>query len=412
MNKVSVIMARGVEGCGVTKYTVEQIKWLRKHGHDVKVYAAKDKNYSRKYAHDLGEFEYFKFAEDQGINKMIEECNNSDVIIINSLPSKDTGRGKGSGEDAVKNWKRALKSFKKPVALIQHDHTVYSIKRNGALEEAIDAAKIIFVHSTENDFSDYVKVHTGIDNPLLAAFGEVRDFPRIISFQPGIDFDGTRARYWKPIEEQDDRHHKWIGRCTSWKGYNLMFDWHNKFLAPNGYLTTFEGIEKSPAYLAFKEISDFYSELQSHPKDVDLSSRYGDKATVFSTFVNDELMHRMSRVGFGYQLSVLKQKYIERSIEYTHQEVVAAGAIPVFRKEYGDACKHRVTGDPLSQSKDNYTLWLSDTNGAEVIEQVKKLVSDSVLRDEWREGAFEFYKQHQDSELTFADLMNKIKENV
>lgn len=412
MNKVSVIMARGVEGCGVTKYTVEQIKWLRKHGYETKVYAAKDKNYSRKYAHDLGDFEHFKFADEAGINKMIEECNNSDVIMINSLPSKDTGRGKGSGARAVDNWKHALKSFTKPVVLIQHDHTVHSIKRNGALNEAIDAADVIFAHATTNDFSEYVKEHTGAGNPLLAALGENTDSPNILSFQPGIDFDGIRKQYWKPIEDQDARHHKWIGRCTSWKGYKLMFSWHNNFLAPNKYLTTFEGIERSPAYLGFKEISDYYDELPNHPDDVDLSQRYGDKASVFSTFINDELMHRMSRVGFGYQLSILKPKYIERSIEYTHQEIVAAGVIPVFRKEYGDVCKHRLTGDPLSQSKNNYTLWLDETNGAEVIDQVNKLTNDSCLRDEWREGAFEFYKQHQDSEFTFVDLMTQIKENI
>jgi len=111
-------------------------------------------------------------------------------------------------------------------------------------------------------------------------------------------------------------------------------------------------------------------------------------------------------------LSILKPKYIERSIEYTHQEVVAAGAIPVFRKEYGDVCIHRVTGDPLSESKNNYTLWLGEGNQDQVIEQVKKLTADAALRDEWREGAFEFYKQHQDAEYTFTDLMNSIKENL
>lgn len=412
MKKISVIMARGVEGCGVTKYTVEQIKWLRKHGYETKVYAAKDKNYSRKYAHDLGEFDHFKFADGEAMNRMIEECNKSDVIMINSLPSKDNGRGKGSGAEAVENWRRALKEFKKPVVLIQHDHTVYSIKRNGALEEAIDAANIIFAHATTNDFSQYVKEYTGAGNPLLAALGEDTSSPEILPFQPGIDFDGIRAQYWKPIEEQDPRHHKWIGRTTSWKGFDLMFKWHNEFLMPNGYLTTFEGIEKSPAYLSFKEISDFYPELTTAHSEVDLSDRYGKKATVFSTFINDELMHRMSKVGFGYQLSILKPKYIERSIEYTHQEVVAAGAIPVFRKEYGDVCRHRVTGDPLSQSKNNFTLWLDKTNGAEVIEQVNKLTHDPILRNEWREGAFEFYKQHQDAELTFSDLMTKIKENL
>ena len=32
--KVAIIMGRGIEGCGVTKFTVEQTKWLKKNGYD------------------------------------------------------------------------------------------------------------------------------------------------------------------------------------------------------------------------------------------------------------------------------------------------------------------------------------------------------------------------------------------
>lgn len=410
MNNVSVIMARGIEGCGVTKYTVEQIKWLRKNNYEVKIFASKDKSFSRKNAHIIDDVNLFKFANKTLLDQMISECNNSDFIVINSLPAKSNGRGKGVGDEALNNWIHALKSFDKPVVLIQHDHTIYSIKRNGALDEAIESADIIFAHSTKNDFSEYVRDQSSL-GPLSHFFGEENN-KKIIAFQPGIDFDGIRKKYWKPIEEQDNFHHKWIGRTTSWKGFDLMFSWHNNFLMPNGCLTTLEGIEKSPAYLAFKELSDYYDHLADHPNDIDLSDRYGDKASVFSTFINDELMHRMSRCAFGYQLSILKPKYIERSIEYTHCEVVASGAIPVFRKEYGDTCIHRVTGDPLSKSKNNCTLWLDKTNGSDVIEQVKLLANDPVMRNEWREAAFEFYKSHQDSDLTFSDLFKNIKENI
>ena len=134
MNKVAIIMARGIEGCGVTKYTVEQVKWLKAHGYETKVYASKDKAFSRKNAHDLGQVDLFKFAEEAQINRMIEECNNSDYIFINSLPALGNGRGAGAGDAAVDNWVKALKSFKKQVILIQHDHTIYSIKRNADLD--------------------------------------------------------------------------------------------------------------------------------------------------------------------------------------------------------------------------------------------------------------------------------------
>ena len=37
--RVAILMGRGVEGCGITKYTVEMTKWLAANGHDFKVIA-------------------------------------------------------------------------------------------------------------------------------------------------------------------------------------------------------------------------------------------------------------------------------------------------------------------------------------------------------------------------------------
>lgn len=409
MKNVSIIMARGIEGCGVTKYTVELVQWLKNHMYNTKIYASKDKNFARKYSHNLGDVDLFKFSDYDLTTKMIEECNQSDLIIINSLPGKTNGRGLGASDECIDNWIRALKSFTKPVVLIQHDHTIYSIKRNAALEEAIDAADIIFVHSRMNDFSDVVGQHTSTG---VLSFFEDTNEKKVLNFQPGYDFDELRRKYWKDISEQDVKHHKWIGRTTSWKGYGLMFDWHNQYLAPAGYVTSFEGIEKSPAFLAFKELSDFHNEIKSNPDDFDPSTRYGDKASVFGYYKNVDLLERMSKVGFGYQLSILREKYIESSIEYTHCEVAGIGIIPVFRKEYGEYCIHRVTGDPLIESKNNSTIWLNKDNMEETINIVNKLTNDPIMRNDWREAAFEFYRQHQDSEFVFKDLMNKVSQNL
>jgi len=409
MKNISIIMARGVEGCGVTKYTVEQVKWLKSRGYNTIVYAAKDKSYSRKNAHNLGDIVHFKFADEQKINEMIEACNVSDLIIINSLPSKDTAHGAGSGSGAVNNWIQAVKSFKKPVVLIQHDHSVHSIRRNASLDESIQAASLIFAHARSNDFSQYVNKLTGGSGTLMSFFDEAEP-KKIFNFQPGLDFDANRKLYWKDIKEQDSLHHKWIGRTTSWKGYVLMFNWHNNFLKKNGYITTMEGIERSPAFLDFKNLSPFVSCIDKNANDVELNTN--EDAYVFGPYINHEMLERMSRVGFGYQLSILDQKFIEKSIEYTHCELITAGVVPVFRKEYGERCIHRVTGDPLIHSKNNGTVWLSDSNQEETLFMIDQLSKDSVLRDECREAAYEFYKSHQDSEYVFDDLMKAIKENL
>ena len=53
MSKISIVLGRGLEGCGVTKYTVELEKWLVSNNHTVTVYADKSKKWTRKDSHNL-----------------------------------------------------------------------------------------------------------------------------------------------------------------------------------------------------------------------------------------------------------------------------------------------------------------------------------------------------------------------
>ena len=398
--KIAIVMGRGIEGCGVTKFTVEQTKWLTKNGYDFTVYSSKDKSWTRKNAHDVSNVVQLKLAKPEETQKMIDGCNASDVIIINSLPSI------GHPEECINQFKRFLNEVNKPIVLIQHDHSSLSIKRNAAIDESIDKAVLLFGHSSRNDFSRLVESRTG-SGGLADFFGETEG-KKILNFQPGMDFDSVRAKYWKPIEETHADMHKWIGRTTSWKGYVQMFKFHNEFLRPNGFITTFEGIEKSPAYLAFRELSEFNGHIADDINTIPLA--YDQPAYVFGPFINEQMLERMSTCGFGYQLSVLDERFIERSIEYTHCEVACTGVVPVFRKAYGERCTHRKFGDKLINCKNTGTIWLDDNDMKPAFDLLNKLSKDPVMRDEYREQAFEFYKLHQDSQYAFDEMMNKIKE--
>jgi hypothetical protein len=399
--KIAIIMGRGIEGCGVTKYTVEQTKFLKKNGYDFTVYSSKDKSWTRKNAHDVSNVVQLKFAKPEETQKMIDGCNQSDFVIINSLPSI------GHSDECIAQFKRALSEIKKPIVLVQHDHSSLSIKRNAALDEAIASARIIFAHSRTNDFSKYVKELKG--GAGLDAFMGGGD-TEILNFQPGIDFHDIRSKYWKPITQQDKRHNKWIGRTTSWKGYKEMFKFHNQYLRPNGFITTFEGIEKSPAYLAFRELSEFHGHIADDITTIPL--QVDQPAYVFGPYVNDQMLERMSNVAFGYQLSILDSRFIERSVEYTHCELACVGVIPVFRKSYGERCTHRVLGDKLINCKDSGTVWLDDNDMAPAYALIDKLSRDHGMRDEWREMAYEFYREHQDAQPTFEEMMKQIKERL
>ena len=401
--KFALIMGRGREGCGVQKFTLEQYKWLLKNGHEAVVYASSDKSWTRKKSHDCPFIIDVKMAKPDQTDKMIAGCNNADVVIINSLPSLS------HPEAAVDQFKRFLNEVTKPVVLIQHDHSSLSIKRNAAIDESIRKARVLFGHSSCNDFARLVESSTG-GGGLADFFSEENTSKKILNFQPGMDFDSVRAKYWKPIEQTDPIMNKWIGRTTSWKGYVQMFKFHNEFLRPNNFITTFEGIEKSPAYLGFRELSEFHGMIDQDITNVQLE--VNQPAYVFGPFVNEQMLERMSRVGFGYQLSLLNERFIERSIEYTHCEVACTGVVPVLRKAYGERCTHRKYGDKLINCKNTGTIWLDDNDMQPAFDLLYKLSKDSVMRDEYREQAFEFYKEHQDASYTFAEMMKSIKENL
>ena len=394
-------MGRGIEGCGVTKFTIEQCKYYSKHGYDYKVYASKDKTWTRKNAHKTDNIHQLKFSKDDEVDAIIEDINKSDIAIINSLPALSLK------EEAITNFSRMLSEIKVPVALIQHDHAMQSIRRNGSLDEAIERADIIFVHSTTNDFAKYAAEKVGGNVTL---FGEEEGTP-IVAFQPGMYFDEVKERYWKK-ECEDEKHHKWIGRTTSWKGYKEMFAYHNEYLRNNDFLTTFEGIERSPAYLGFRELSEFDGLLAEDPNTYDLSEAYGKHVQVFGPYIQEEMLERMSKVGFGYQLSRMKDHFIQRSIEYTHCEVVCTGTIPVFNKKYGDACTHRHYGGKLSEYENSGTVWFDENNFDETLNQMLDIMSSKEKRKQMRNDAFEFYKLHQDADYTFSDIMENIKNAI
>lgn len=401
--KIAIVMGRGIEGCGVTKFTVEQTKWLDKNGYDYTVFSSKDKSWTRKNAHDVSHVVQLKFAKKEEMDKMIVGCNEADVVVINSLPSLS------HPEAAVDQFKRFLREVTKPIVLVQHDHSSLSIKRNSAIDESIQRANVLFGHSDRNDFARLVESSTG-GGGLADFFSDENTSKKILNFQPGMDFDSVRDKYWKPIDDTDAVMNKWVGRTTSWKGYVQMFKFHNEFLRPNGFITTFEGIEKSPAYLGFRELSEFHGMIDKDISTIKLE--LDQPAYVFGPFINDQMLERMSKVAFGYQLSLLDERFIQRSIEYTHCEVACTGVVPVFRKAYGERCTHRKLGDKLINCPNNGTIWLDDSDMQPAFDLLYKLSKDPVMRDEYREQAFEFYKAHQDAEYTFAEMMDLIKENL
>ena len=82
--KVAIVLGRGVEGCGVTKYTVELERWLLNNSHTPMVYASKDKRWSRNDSHEIQNLVHVRFDRDD-FDEVYEGCKSSDIIIFNSF---------------------------------------------------------------------------------------------------------------------------------------------------------------------------------------------------------------------------------------------------------------------------------------------------------------------------------------
>lgn len=396
---IGILLGRGIEGCGITRFTIEMIDAIDE-DHGYLCYAVDDKHWTRRNAHDLEdaitsvEFEHATHAA-----HVIEAMKQMDVVIVNSLPAKDAS-------DAVKsNWNWVIDSIGCPIVLIQHDHSMISIKRNACLDETIVAADLIMCHSQRSPFAEY-------------AMRKIRDGVAVEAFQPGMNFNKLTDEFYERAMHKDLYRQHWIGRTTSWKGYDYFFnlDAMLKTVSTEKWLMLMEGIERGIAFTGFKKLGEFddYSApryrapIYKHDFDLEL---YGGKIQVYGPYIRDEMLRRMAQSGFGHQLSGLKPRYIQRSLEYTHLEIVCCGTIPVFRQSYGELCRHRTRDIPLIECEDNGTIWLDSTEDSmeSVIDEMTSLIKDEAAYDAQAKEAHSFYEQHQGPQV-FDDIIEKIKE--
>ena len=66
---------------------------------------------------------------------------------------------------------------------------------------------------------------------------------------------------------------------------------------------------------------------------------------------------------------------------------------------------HKVQGKPITECINTGTLALDETNYQECHEKMLKLSNDRGMRDEWREMAFEFWKQHSDGDAVVNEII-------
>ena len=394
--KTIILLGRGTEGCGVTQCAIQMQKVT-----GATILSANDKKWGRAKGLDLQQTEMSVGKEWE---EMANIVNQHDVCIVYSVPSKS------HPQDCQDNFPKLLDAITIRKAFINVDHKSASIARNANLAEVCKKMDVIMTHSLENDFSRFMK-----KNKILVPLKKMG---------LGFDYDGHRAKYWKAIHAQQRSMVRWIGRTAMWKGPALMIDYHQDALMDAEFITVLEGLEASIQYPLVlyrdnkeetptdrrKVVNYFRPEKQHGETQKFLPEFYGTEkvgngAYLYPQYINEDCMNRMSRSAFGADLYHLKAETYGNNIENCHAEIIASGAVPIFHKHFCDNVIHKEQGKPVTLCKDTGTIGLDYSNFEECKEVMIKLKNDPAMRDDWREMAFEFWKQHSDGEMVVGEIM-------
>lgn len=389
--KIAIMLGRGVEGCGVSKFAYELKSYFKD---DCTIYVNDYKGWVRRKAI---KFDY----------QLIEKYDPTayDQCWILSLPAKNFAR------ENIDMFKGLLERTQCPRVLYQLDHSSHSLTRNADLADFCNLSTTIGMHSFTGDFMKFLN-----KNEIIKPCFEIAN---------PFSFDQHRAKYWKPIEQQE-RQCKFIGRSAVWKGIEQLFVLHNSTLKQHQFITTMEGMEASIGSLRFWFVDgDRGKGIRPEIEYNDLCvRRFNSIVTtkmetnrgpyVFGPYFNEECMHRLSKCIFSAHFTTLKPEKYGNIAEYTLLENIASGTIPVIGKHYMTHARAFITGE---NHRSNTYAGLpyngDDSTSNETVDKlIAKLIDNPALRDAYREKCYQYWKSQYDASIVVPKLLQLISDCI
>lgn len=407
--KYVLLMGRGIEGTGNTKYAVEFQEYLENEGHAVRTIANSDKKWGREKSH-FNKIESMSFADNE--NTICEICKNCDCVFVLSVPAKNYD---WYSQDAFYSIVCDTVNAGVKCVYIQVDHKRASITRNFysdyAYIDILEKFDVIFTHSKQCDFIDYCNENGLNIKKMICAkdlgVGEIF----------GINFDKYRTSW---TDDKDYKTIRFMGRSANWKGPWLVRDLHERYFKDRGYITVLEGIEGSigtvtelykttkPTRVPRDDVVIKLSTADKKALNADAFELQRNMPTyVFPPYDNIYGMKRLSKSSFGIELLLLDDKILSDVYEYAMLEIVAVGTVPVFRKRWGQVFE--VEGKPLIEH-DCGIVFMDENDPTEALNLMDRLSEDKTAYEDFREKAFNFFKSHFDSRVIFNKIMEGANE--
>lgn len=424
MTKILTVLPHGICGAGVTRNSIDFTKYINSLDNN-KIAADCIANSDNSFGNRSKSFEYIKTVSFLNDFKSVKDyIDNYDIIICMGAISK-----KRPIEEKLNfiDFLDYIKSKNKMLIYINLDHKKSSLNCRMFVEEEyvniFEKFDLIFSHSWQGDFIKKIIEPANIKVKNILCRGD-----KNIENLFGIDFEKTKAKYWKKATDKQYKTLKYLGRTNTYKGPYLVRDFHYNHLMKDGWITTIEGID-----LLIGTLVELYSQVMPTkvPRpDVNLTYIKQNKtnigiidnnetkfernssAYVMPIYTNEKGLERLSNCQFGIELINFKEKddrFNKDIIENVMFEIVATGCIPIFRKYWAE--KFIVNGKPLiSYGNDAGTIFLDENNPTDAIQLMNKLADNPEQYDEWRNKAFNFYKKYYDVKNIYSIMLKNILE--
>lgn len=413
--KVLLVVGRGIEACGVTRFTIEVEEWLKKNNHSVKVIAGNDKKWGREKAQP-NDFEKHLFK-----NGVWSDGEHYDLCIITSVPQKKIDKNEEVSRVIYNNFLDTLKNLNTRIVYLQCDNKIHSINRNFYVDEEyrdrfFSLLDRIIVHNLNADF-----VKKFIDKYNLRVHKFTIGQQVLIS----TDFDEIKSQVNN--SEKIDKTCWFIGRSAQWKGWREFRDFHTTTLRNAGYISVIEGIELS--INAKQDMCNIDENNKYTWRDDNIYYNLGDDITaesvindpdsfrntpslIFGPYTRLDALNRISKSKFGMFFTFIGPEF-GGQIEITFLEIVGAGTIPVIRKELWDSAYFNdIYLSSLGSPEDLGIVVYDSNNKGECLKLLNKLNSDDELYNNYLDRALKFCKSQFDRDYIINRLFNKCNSDV
>jgi len=386
--KIALVLAKGVEGCGLTRHTIEFYNWLIKEGHEATIYAAIQKKWPRHKSTDIVATE-FKLKD---IPKIAAELEEHDVVYYTSYPHKSVG-----DEFNEAFIDQCIYGLKNPIKIGNClDHNTANLAKNYKYWDVMKVMDTMFNYSARSNFANKLREEAP-DTPLIE-----------MNLNP-YDYDA-----WNHVvvpAEKQQRRVTYFGRFAGFKDPFRMFDIMN-LLKDEDFVTEARGVERSmgalPMFLEEDRKTPRSDVFEVNEKKNPLTyPQHTDKLYIYGPYNLAEGMSELGNSMFGAEFFNLPERLYGSMIEYAMSEVIAAGTIPLFDKHWGEHVIHRTEGVPFIELE-NFAIFVDRDDVEASIPQMLELAADHKKRDEFRKNSLRLAKLHNAPEVVNTDLFEAI----